>query len=194
MIFRMKKLLPFLFLFFTFTLFAQTKTITASEIRWKGYKTLKAESLSHNGTIKLKSGNLVFKDNNIIGGNFVMDMTTMDAEDLNEDKKLKKMFENHLKSDDFFDSAKFPVSIFQIKSLKKLNNPAYNYQINGVLTIKGISKNISFPATISDFKNLTTITSAKFTFNRKNFGLQYNIFEDMLISNDVEMNITIVAK
>ena len=190
----MKKLLPFIFLFFTFTLFAQTKNIISSEIRWKGYKTLKAESLSHNGTIKLKSGNLVFKDNNIIGGNFVMDMTTMDAEDLNEDKKLKKMFENHLKSDDFFDSAKFPVSTFQIKSLKKQNNPAFNYQINGVLTIKGISKNISFPAKISDFKNLTTITSAKFTFNRKNFGLQYNIFEDMLISNDVEMNITVVAK
>ena len=190
----MKKLFIFLFFSLNIILFAQTKTVTFSEIRWKGYKTLKAESLSHDGTIKLKSGNLLFKDNEIAGGNFVMDMTSMDAEDLNNNKKLKKMFENHLKSDDFFDSVKFPESTFQIKSLKKLKNNDYNYQINGILTIKGISKNLSFPAKISQANNQTTLKSATFTFNRKNFGLQYNIFEDMLISNDVEMNITLIAK
>ncbi|MBE2272639.1 MAG: YceI family protein, partial [Flavobacteriales bacterium] len=50
--------------------------------------------------------------------------------------------ENHLKSDDFFDVEKFPVTVFQIKSVKKINDKNYNYQIGGILTIKGISKNI----------------------------------------------------
>ncbi|KIA88733.1 YceI family protein [Kaistella jeonii] len=190
----MKKLLPFIFLFFTIILFAQTKNVTSSEIRWKGYKTLKAEALSHNGTLKLKSGNLLVKGSEIAGGNFVMDMTSMDSEDLNGNPKLKKMFENHLKSDDFFDAAKYPVSTYQIKSVRKLNGGVFNYQINGVLTIKGISKNVNFPAKVSQINDEIKLTSARFTFNRKSFGLNYNIFEDMLISNDVEMNISIVAK
>lgn len=189
----MKKLFVFFWLCFALFSFAQNKTITSSEIRWKGYKSLKAESLSHFGTIKLKSGNFLFKNNEIAGGNFTMDMMTMDAEDLNDDKKMKKMFENHLKSDDFFDSAKFPTSTFQIKSVKKLNN-SYNYLLAGILTIKGISKNISFPVKVSESNNITTISSGMFTFNRKNFGLKYNIFEDMLISNDVEMSVKFVLK
>jgi hypothetical protein len=190
----MKKLISLLLLNFTIFCFAQSQNIISYEIHWKGYKTLKAESLSHDGTIKLKSGNIILKNNEIIGGNFVMDMNTMDAQDLNNSPKLKKMFENHLKSDDFFDTAKFPVPTFQIKSVKKLNRGIFNYQINGVLTIKGISKNINFPAKVSQNNNQTTLTSAKFTFNRKSFDLNYNIFEDMLISNDVEMNISIVTQ
>ena len=118
----MKKFFVLFFIFSTLLYSAQNKSIISSEIRWKGYKTLKAESLSHYGTIKLKSGNFIFKNNEIAGGTFTMDMMTMDAEDLNNDPKLKKMFENHLKSDDFFDSKNFPVSTFQIKSIKKLNS------------------------------------------------------------------------
>lgn len=189
----MKKL--FFLICFTFTLatFAQTQNVSSSEIRWKGYKTLKAESLSHNGTIKLKSGNLLLKNNEIVGGTFVMDMKSMDSEDLNSNPKLKKMFENHLKSDDFFDAEKYPVSTYEIKSVKKIDRGIFNYQINGVLTIKGIAKNVNFPAKVAVAPNQTSLTSAKFTFNRKWFGLNYNIFEDMLISNDVEMNIFIVT-
>ena len=190
----MKKILFLIFFTISFFLFAQTQNVISYEIHWKGYKTLKAESLSHDGTIKLKSGNLLLKNNEIAGGLFVMDMKSMDSQDLNGSPKLKKMFENHLKSDDFFDAEKFPVSTFQIKSVKKINRGIFNYQIYGVLTIKGISKNINFPAKVSESNNQTSLTSAKFTFNRKSFGLNYNIFEDMLISNDVEMNISIITK
>lgn len=190
----MKKLLFLYFIAFAFSVFAQTKNIVNSEIRWKAYKTLKAESLSHFGTVKLKSGNLVFSNGEVSGGSFVIDMNTMDAEDLNGDTKLKKMFENHLKSDDFFDVTKFPVSTFNIKSVKKLKSNSYNYQIHGVLMIKGISKNISFPVKVSESNGLFTLSSAKFTFNRKDFGLKYNIFEDMLISNEVEMNVNVAVK
>lgn len=190
----MKKIFVFFFLCCAIFSFAQSKNIISSEIRWKGYKTLKAESLSHFGTIKLKSGNFIFKNNEIAGGSFVMDMMTMDAEDLKDDPKLKKIFENHLKSDDFFDSKNFPVSTFQIKSVKKLGNNPFNYILSGLLTIKGISKNISFPVKVSENNKITTISSGTFTFNRKNFGLKYNIFEDMLISNDVEMSVKFQLK
>ena len=190
----MKKFALILFCLFSIALFSQSKTILSSEIRWKAYKTLRAESLSHFGTVKLKSGNLMFNGSELTGGHFVMDMKTLDAEDMNGSPKQKKMLENHLRSDDFFDTNKFPNASFQIKSVKKLKNANYNYQIVGIWTIKGISKNISFPVKVSESNSVYTLTSAQFTFNRKNFGLKYNIFEDMLISNDVQMNVTIKAK
>lgn len=190
----LKKLALIIFGLFSVTVFSQSKSILSSEIRWKAYKTLRAESLSHFGTVSLKEGNLIFNGTDLAGGSFVMDMKTIDAADMNEDPKMKKMLENHLKSDDFFDTNKFPTAVFQIKSLKKINSNGYNYQVAGPLTVKGISKNISFPVKVSQNNAVYTLTSAQFTFNRKDYGLQYNIFEDMLISNDVEMNVTIKAK
>ncbi|WP_307421666.1 YceI family protein [Chryseobacterium sp. MDT2-18] len=190
----MRKLAPFIFGLFSLMVFSQSKTILSSEIRWKAYKTLKTESLSHFGTVNLKEGNLIFKGNDLAGGSFVMDMKTIDAADMNEDPKMKKMLENHLKSDDFFDTNKFPTASFQIKSVKKINSNGYNYQVAGPLTIKGISKNISFPVKVFQSNAVYTLTSAQFTFNRKNYGLKYNIFEDMLISNEVEINVTVKAQ
>ena len=190
----MKKFVLILFGLCSIALFSQSKTILSSEIRWKAYKTLKAESLSHFGTVNLKSGNLMFNGPELIGGHFVMDMKSIDAADMNASPKQKKMLENHLRSDDFFNTNKFPTATFQIKSLKKLNNANYNYQVVGILTIKGISKNISFPVNVSENDCIYTLTSSQFTFNRKNYGLKYNIFEDMLISNDIQMKVTIKAK
>lgn len=190
----MKKLILLLFGLFSITLFSQSKSIISSEIRWKAYKTLRTESLSHYGTVVLKSGKLIFSGNDLAGGSFVIDMTTIDAEDMNGSPKQKKILENHLKSDDFFDTDKFSTATFQIKFIKKIKSNGYNYQVTGPLTIKGISKNISFPVKVTQANSIFTLTSAQFTFNRKNYGLKYNIFEDMLISNDVEMNVTLKAK
>ena len=190
----MKKFALVLFALFSAALFSQSKTVLSSEIRWKAYKTLKAEALSHFGTVQLKSANLMFNEDELIGGHFVMDMKTMDAADMNGSPKQKKMLENHLRSDDFFDTNKFPTATFQIKTVKKINDTNYNYQITGILTIKGISNAISFPVKISQSNSVFTLTSAEFTFNRKHYGLKYNIFEDMLISNDVQMIVTIQAK
>lgn len=172
---------------------AQNRKIIDSDIRWKGYKTLKAESQSHFGTVKLKSGSVAFTGNELTGGSFVIDMNTIDAEDMNGSPKLKKILETHLKNDDFFDTEKFPVASFQIKSVKKTSDKNYPFNVTGVLTIKGINKTISFPVKVENSAAGTTITSAKFSFNRKHFGLKYNVFEDMLISNDVEMNVKLVV-
>ncbi len=191
---NMRNTICILFFLFSIMVFSQQKNITSSEIRWKGYKTLKKESMSHFGTVKLKSGNLTFNGDELTGGSFIIDMNVIDAEDMKDDPKMKKILENHFRSDDFFGTAKFPVAVFQVKAVKKNNDKTYNYQIGGILTIKGISKNISFPASVSQNNGVYTFTSAQFTFNRKHFGLKYNIFEDMLISNDVEMNVKLIAQ
>lgn len=188
----MKKL-ALLFLLFSLLGFAQNKKVTASNIRWKAYKALNADAFSHYGTIKLKSGNIVMNGNDLAGGNFILDMNTIVADDMKNDKKMKLYLENHLKSEDFFDVKKYPTVFFKINSVKKKIGK-YNSQITGNLTIKNITKSISFPANVVVKGNAVEVTSAQFTFNRKDFGLNYDVFEDMIIKNDVEMNINFTAK
>src|SRR6056300_966691 len=67
-----------------------------SKVVWKGYKV----TGSHEGTIDLKSGSLSFNEDKLVGGEFVMDMTSLVCTDLEGDSKGK--LEGHLKSDDFF--------------------------------------------------------------------------------------------
>lgn len=189
----MRRYFIFFVLFSTFVFGQNIRKITGSEIRWKAYKTLKTESLSHFGTVKLKTGAVAFDNaGNLMAGSFVIDMNAIDAEDMKSSPKQKLYLENHLRSDDFFDTEKYPTATFKITKLKKTSEN--RYAITGNLTIKGKTKSISFPATVSKNGDTYTLVADQFTFNRKDFGLNYNIFEDMIISNDVVMNVKLTAQ
>lgn len=91
----------------------------------------------HNGTINLKSGSLLFEENKLVGGEFVVDMTTIVCVDLKDKIELKKRFETDLNSDNFFSVKNFPESSFKITSI---NTIAPNkYKVTGDLTIRGIT-------------------------------------------------------
>ena len=66
--------------FGTATVTAQTKKVdaTKSTITWVGKKV----TGQHDGTINLKEGALTFKGKNVVGGNFIVDMTSMTTTDL----------------------------------------------------------------------------------------------------------------
>ncbi|MBS1550027.1 MAG: YceI family protein [Bacteroidetes bacterium] len=171
------------------------KKISNSTITWKAYKALNADALSHYGTVQLKAGNIVTNANNeIINGNFIIDLNTILADDMKGNKKMKLMLENHLKSDDFFDVKKFPTAFFKLTSVKPNADNKYNYTFSGTLSIRNISKPISFPVSVVNDGNITIVNSALFTFNRKDYDLNYNVFEDMILKNDVEMTVKFIAK
>ncbi len=181
-----------IFLLFSSFVFAQNKKVNTSTIGWKAYKALNAESLSHYGTVKLKAGNVVMKNGNITSGNFIIDMKSISADD--ETGKRKMYLENHLKDEDFFDVDKYPTVFFKIIAVKPNTDKNYNSLVTGNLTIKKITKKISFPANITSDNDGVKFQSKMFTFNRKDFGLNYNVFEDMIIKNDVEMTVNFTAK
>lgn len=198
-IIKMKYILKFSFLSLLLVFLCSkgqaNKTISQSTISWKAYKALNADALSHFGTVQLKAGNIVTNSNNeIVGGNFIIDLSTIIADDMKGNKKMKLMLENHLKSDDFFDVKKFPTAFFKLTSVKPNNDKKYNYTFSGNLSIRNISKPISFPVSVTNNGNKTIVQSALFTFNRKDYGLNYNVFEDMILKNDVEMTVSFVAK
>ncbi len=187
----MKYLLLIATFFSTFAM-AQTKTVTSSNIQWWGYKVAKTDASSHTGTINVKSGNFVIKNNKLIGGTFVLDMNSLTSTDLSGTTQEK--FNNHLKNGDFFETDKFPLATYVITSVQKSKNTSFPYLINGNLTLKGTTKKVSFSAKINNGE-VFTFESVKFTINRQDFKVEYqSAMKDVVINNDVDLLIKVSAK
>jgi len=167
-----------------------TYTVDAakSSITWIGKKV----TGSHNGTISLKSGSLDVDGKNVTGGTFVIDMTSI--KDADGSAKL----EGHLKADDFFGSTKFPTSTFVIT---KVTGKGAAVNVAGNLTIKGITKPLSFPATLAfNADGTVSALAGKITVDRTKYDIKYgskSFFDsigDKAIDDNFEIGVKLVAK
>ncbi|MFN1217732.1 YceI family protein [Chryseobacterium kwangjuense] len=173
--------------------FGQSKKVVASDVHWWGYKVAKSEASSHDGTVKVKSGDMVMKGNNLVGGSFVLDMTSINATDLKGEYQQK--LNGHLKNGDFFEVEKFPTATFVITSVKKNSNKIYNSLVTGNLTVKGKSSAITFPAKIAYSKGVVSLVSEKFSFDRQKFDVAYkSTMQDVFVKDDIEMLVKVTAK
>ncbi|WP_298288684.1 YceI family protein [uncultured Lutibacter sp.] len=160
-----------------------------STITWKGYK----PTGSHEGTIKLQSGSLIKAGGVISEGVFTADMTSI------KDADGSARLEGHLKSADFFEVETFPTATFKISNVTT-NDTSNKAWITGEMTIKGITKEIKFPATISNSDETITITSETFQINRAEFNVKYksktffNDLKDKFVNDEFDLQVTIVAK
>jgi len=144
-------------------LFAQTQKVNTekSSISWLGKKI----GGQHNGLIQIKSGDLELKNDQIVSGNFIIDMTSITNTDLTDEGYNKKLV-GHLKSDDFFGIEKFPTATFNITKATKFSDGKAS--VTGDLTIKGKTESITF-----DFvKNINDYT-AKLEIDRSKFNVRY---------------------
>ncbi|MCX7632079.1 MAG: YceI family protein [Turneriella sp.] len=157
----------------------------ASVIKWIGTKV----TGKHEGTVKLKSGSVFVKDGKIVAGKFVADMQTIDNTDLKGEYYQKLL--KHLKSEDFFEVAKFPESVFEISSVEKTDA---GYTIKGNLTMKGITHGITFNANIEWDKKTPKSATANFNFDRKKWGIVYPGKPDDLISDTVNLALDLKIK
>ncbi|HXS00353.1 MAG TPA: YceI family protein [Pyrinomonadaceae bacterium] len=98
----------------------------------------------------------------------------------------------HLKTADFFDVAKFPEATFVSTSIKPGGEKGASHTITGNLTLHGVTKAVTFPATISVTPDVATVDST-FSINRKDFGINYAGQADNLIRDDVVLKLTIRA-
>lgn len=120
-----------------------------STVAWKAYKV----TGSHNGTVTLKSGTLMFDNDKLTGGEFAVDMTTLISTDLEGGSKYK--LEGHLKSDDFFGVESHPTSTLVFTNVKPSGKNSY--EVTGDLTIKGITKPVTFDVSIYGSKATATM-------------------------------------
>lgn len=160
---------------------------TASNIAWLGNKI----SGKHNGLIKISSGNLFVQEGKLTGGKFTINMTSI--HDLSiDDSTYKANLEGHLKSPDFFDVAKFPEATFEITSVKDSGNNKLN--IAGNLTLRGVSKNISFDADVLESTPSSFKAKADFNINRHDWGITYPGKKDDAISQEINLKVDLQAK
>ncbi len=154
---------------------------STSEVNFIGSKV----TGSHHGGFKSFTGYFTIKDGAPVGNDHkvVIDMKSTFA----DDEKLT----GHLKSPDFFDVEKFPEATFDVTELKKNSETAYT--IAGNFTLHGMTKNISFPATVSQSGGNVMIQS-KFDINRKDFGIVYAGKADDLIRDEVVIELKLEAK
>lgn len=178
-----------------------------SSIEWVGTRI----TSYHNGVIHLKSGDLLVKGNELTGGSFVFDMSTIMVTDDDMDVAGKSKLTRHLKSEDFFAVETYPEAKFEItsiqpfsKELVKEDDGSYKeineykiadptHSITGNLTIRGITKGITFPALVSVGESGVS-AKAKFNFNRLDWDVKYTGMKDDAISEMVHMGISLNTK
>lgn len=171
---------------------------SASTVNWLGKKV----TGQHHGTIKIAKGEIGLDNSGeVVGGSFEMDMKSIINLDLDEPEWNNKLI-THLKSEDFFSVEKFPTSKFEITKVETLSNPSkpnYNNTVSGNLIIKGISKSISFPASIK-IENGVLTSFADFEIDRTQWDIKYGsgkFFEnlgDKMISDNFSISFKISAK
>lgn len=164
----------------------------SSKLVWTGKKV----TGEHTGNISLSTGSLVTANKKLKSGTFEIDLTSLTVTDLT-DKDYNAKLVGHLKADDFFSVEKFPKAKFVTTSV--VPKGGENYEISGKLTIKGITNEVKFPATVKVEKNKTT-AQAKILVDRTKYDIKFrskNFFEnlgDKAIDNDFELAVNLVAQ
>ncbi len=167
----------------------------ASVINWEGAKI----AYSHVGTVPVANGQLIVADNNIVGGKFAIDLREIENTDIPEDEKKAKLV-GHLQSPDFFDVEKYPMANFTITQVQPAaEGSEYTHELTGNLTMKDVTKSITIPATVSMEDDMLKASTAKFTIDRTQWGVNYNnsgivgIVKDDIINDNIGLEIMLVA-
>ena len=167
---------------------------STSTVTWTGSK----PTGKHTGTFKVSNGTFNVKDGALTGGNFTIDINSLNNEDLASDAESKAKLEGHLKSPDFFDVAKYPTAKFEITAVEPNTDTTkkdITHIIKGNLTLKDSTKNVAIPARITvDAKTLTA--TATFSIDRTLWGMSYkgpDNPQDWIIAKAVELKLNLTA-
>jgi polyisoprenoid-binding protein YceI len=98
----------------------------------------------------------------------------------------------HLKTADFFDVAKYPQATFESTAIRAGGEQGATHTITGNLQLHGVTRSISFPATIAVTPDAITVESS-FAINRKDFEINYAGQADNLIRDDVVLKLHVHA-
>ena len=155
-----------------------------SQIVWKGHKL----GGTHEGTITIENGALEFDRDQLVGGNFVIDMTTITVTDLSGDNKAN--LEGHLKSDDFFGVETFNKATLNFTDVADKGNGIYT--VTGDLTIKNHTNPITFDLTITGDKATTELKVDRSKYDVR-YGSKsfFNDLKDKAIYDNFDLEVAL---
>ncbi|WP_461488762.1 YceI family protein [Pontibacter sp. HJ8] len=150
----------------------------------------------HNGIFRISQGEIDLQNGLVRGGTTVLDMTALRSDDKKLDEAGNEKLTKHLRSADFFDVEQHPTATFELTSVVPYDSTAkqevpatvFNtdelrikhptHKVTGNLTIKGITKSISFPARIA-LEDSVLKAKANFNLNRTDWKLTYGADKSM---------------
>lgn len=141
---------------------------------------------SHNGSFQKFSGYINYVNNDPTKSHvrIEIEMSSVNT----EEPKLT----NHLKTPEFFDVAKFPQAQFISTAIAAGGDKGATHTVTGNFTLHGVTKAVSFPATINVMPETASVDSS-FHINRKDFGIVYAGAADDLVRDEVVIKLTIRA-
>lgn len=170
-------------------------SIEKSTIQWTATK---AGGGGHTGTFKLLDGSFHIIRGNLKQGSFTINMGSVEVTDLTGSDKAD--LEGHLKDADFFETTKFPTAQFDLTGILFPEQPDANitHLLTGNLTIKGITKEIKFPAHLEVQGDNVIVTSPEFSINRTDWGIKYHsglvgTVKDKIINDEVKLKLNVVV-
>lgn len=162
--------------------------VQKSGIRWIATEMRGARSRT--GIVSFKNGFFLMRNRELVGGNFIVAMETIDVTDVPSHEKIaRKNLLNHLKSVDFFNIAEYPLSLLELTNIQNVGSDSL--RISGNLSIREVTKNIEFLAHQNE-----GIFRANFTFNRFDWNIGYkgSWTNKTLVDKDVELTIEIIME
>ncbi|MEM6378755.1 MAG: YceI family protein [Bacteroidota bacterium] len=166
-----------------------------SIVGWKG--TQNVSNKAHTGKLSLSDGTLYVKDGELVGGKVTIDMNSLTVTDLEGEYKGK--LEGHLKSDDFFGVTTYPAATFEIATITPVDTiSGATHVIAGNLTMRDITKSISFPSQVRIEDKAVSATTLPFQINRTEWEVNYNAgflgtVKDKIIEDEVSLNLKVRA-
>ena len=176
-----KKVLTAIALFCVVTAFGQNYTPAddGSKVRF----VIKNFGINTGGTFEGLSGTITFDPANLAGASFNV---SVDAKTIDTDVEAR---DNHLRKEEYFDVEKYPKVSFKSTKITTTNKDGFLFMF-GVITIKNISKEISFPFKQTS-KDGGILFDGEFKLNRLDFGVGGKSFS---MSDELNVELSIFAK
>lgn len=170
-----------------------------SQIEWEGSKL----TGNHTGYLNIAKGYINLNENNeIAGGEFVIDMKTITVTDLQEGEG-KNRLEGHLKGTvegqegDFFNVNKYPTGSFVVTGMEVAEGKTW---LSGNLTLKEITRNVKFPVNVSLDDERLILQSEEFAIDRTEWDINFrsrSVFPnvgDLVIFDDIKLQVYLEAE
>ena len=162
-----------------------TADTTQSFVHWKG--TL-VGVYSHEGNVKLEKGFLEMENGEVVGGEFIVDMSSIQPTDENynaEEGKTPEKLVGHLSSGEFFAIEDHPTATFVVKSANRETK-----EITGDLTIRGNTHEEKVTNVVFNDGSAT----GTLVFDRQKYDVSWKAMKDMVLEDDIELEINLVAQ
>ena len=175
--------------------------IPRSELKWNAFK----PTGTHHGVIPIEGGKIYVSNGLITGGTIDFNISGIEVRDLEGEDK--EWLESHLKGtapgkeDDFFNVQKYPKAYYTITGSTKLeNDPLGTHMINGELTLRDITKPVSFKAKVDLASgDALKATAEPFVIDRSQWEIKFKskkFFDDLkddFINDEVKLELTVGA-